>query len=382
MSKVSLTNLVNLQNETTAVNAINANNAALTAAIENTLSRDGTAPNQMQSTLDMNSNRIINLPTAISVTEPVTLAQMTAALVANGNINTGLTGVPVSSAMQPVVNASTIPAAVALLNLSIRTRLVADTTFYVSPTGVDIGSGTSVGSPWQHINYAIQTICTTYDLSGFNCTIQLANGVYQESVTCAPYVGRGTQGHTGPIVIQGNVSNPALVTIAPTSGGCITCVETGPEWIFQHLTLTSPVGFTGASVLADARGWVVINDVIFSASTSGVHMQAEYGGIVEIVGNYTIAGGTLIHLLSTTGGIITYTGGQTISITGTPAFTAQFASSQNNGLIIAVAVTFSGAATGPRFAVLNGGGIMTQTGNVNYFPGNSAGTVTSPGWYS
>lgn len=111
MSKVSLTNLVNLQNETTAVNAINANNNALTTALNNTLSRDGTSPNQMGATLDMNSNRIVNVPTAVSTTEPVNLAQMTAALAAAGIINTGLTGVPVSAAMQPVVAAASIPAA-------------------------------------------------------------------------------------------------------------------------------------------------------------------------------------------------------------------------------------------------------------------------------
>src|SRR5258707_5158931 len=102
MSKISLTNLVNLQSETTAVNAINANNAVLTTAMEKTLSRDGTIPNTMSSTLDMNSNRIVNLPSAVSSSEPVTLLQM-----ANSILPTGLVGVPVSAAMQPVLNQAT-----------------------------------------------------------------------------------------------------------------------------------------------------------------------------------------------------------------------------------------------------------------------------------
>lgn len=71
MSKITLTDLANLQNETTAVNAINGNNATLEAAFDNTLSRDGSTPNQMESDLDMNSNRIINLPAPVSDTEPV-----------------------------------------------------------------------------------------------------------------------------------------------------------------------------------------------------------------------------------------------------------------------------------------------------------------------
>src|SRR5258708_3992315 len=101
MTKITLTDLTNLQNETTTVNAINANNATIETAFDNTLSRNGTAPNTIGATIDMNSHRIINLPSAISTTEPVTLSQMTAALVAAGNIVTGITGVPVSAAMQP-----------------------------------------------------------------------------------------------------------------------------------------------------------------------------------------------------------------------------------------------------------------------------------------
>lgn len=71
MSKITLTPLVNLQNETTAVNAINTNDAVITTAFDNTLSRDGTSPNQMGAPLDMNNNRVLNLPPPISADEPV-----------------------------------------------------------------------------------------------------------------------------------------------------------------------------------------------------------------------------------------------------------------------------------------------------------------------
>lgn len=42
----------------------NANNAAIEAGFENTLSRDGTTPNQMNADIDMNSNDILNVATA------------------------------------------------------------------------------------------------------------------------------------------------------------------------------------------------------------------------------------------------------------------------------------------------------------------------------
>lgn len=77
MAKITLTNLVNLENQTTAVNAINNNNNAIEAAVENTLSRDGTTPNQMESLLDMNDNAIINLPEPSSLYEPLRLIDVT-----------------------------------------------------------------------------------------------------------------------------------------------------------------------------------------------------------------------------------------------------------------------------------------------------------------
>src|SRR5258707_3484687 len=77
MSKITLTDLVNLQNETSAVTNINSNNATLENAVDNTLSRDGTSPNQMGSNLDMNSHRIINLPAPVDPLEPVRVKDLT-----------------------------------------------------------------------------------------------------------------------------------------------------------------------------------------------------------------------------------------------------------------------------------------------------------------
>jgi len=75
LAKLTLTDLANLTNETSAVAAINANNAATEAALEKTLSRDGTSPNSMSANLDMNSQRIENLPAAVGSTEPVRKAE-------------------------------------------------------------------------------------------------------------------------------------------------------------------------------------------------------------------------------------------------------------------------------------------------------------------
>ena len=54
-----------------SVTTLNANNALIETALENTLSRDGTTPNSMAANLDMDSNRILNLPAPISDAEPL-----------------------------------------------------------------------------------------------------------------------------------------------------------------------------------------------------------------------------------------------------------------------------------------------------------------------
>lgn len=75
MAKVDLIDIASLQNETSAVSAINTNSSRIEVAMENTLSRDGSTPNEMNTDLDMNNHRIYNLPEAVSDTEPFRKAE-------------------------------------------------------------------------------------------------------------------------------------------------------------------------------------------------------------------------------------------------------------------------------------------------------------------
>ena len=68
MTKLNLNNLSSLQNEQSAISVINNNNDAIETFAENVLSRDGSTPNVMEAELDLNNNRIINLPPPVSPT--------------------------------------------------------------------------------------------------------------------------------------------------------------------------------------------------------------------------------------------------------------------------------------------------------------------------
>lgn len=76
MAKITLNNIGNLENEASVVSTINANNQAIRDAIENTVFRDGTTPNHMTDDLDLNSNRILNLPEPVFPNDPVRLQDL------------------------------------------------------------------------------------------------------------------------------------------------------------------------------------------------------------------------------------------------------------------------------------------------------------------
>src|SRR6266436_1886401 len=87
---ITLNNVATFQNDTTAVTTINSNNAVITTAFLDVLSRSGVTPNQMTSTLDMNSNQIVNLPPPQTVNSPARLIDVTTPGIIT--VNTATTG--------------------------------------------------------------------------------------------------------------------------------------------------------------------------------------------------------------------------------------------------------------------------------------------------
>jgi hypothetical protein len=92
MAKLVLTDIASLQAESTAIQSMNANSAAIETALENTLSRDGTTPNTMCASLDMNSNRITNLAAPVSGSDAARLTDVADALSVDATLVPSLTG--------------------------------------------------------------------------------------------------------------------------------------------------------------------------------------------------------------------------------------------------------------------------------------------------
>lgn len=104
MSKVTLSTVSELQAFPSAAANINSNSATIEDAFDNTLSRDGTAPNQMQAPLDMNSQQIINLPNPATNLSPLRLQDL-GDFIGGGTINTVPAGGTTGQSLDKASNA-------------------------------------------------------------------------------------------------------------------------------------------------------------------------------------------------------------------------------------------------------------------------------------
>lgn len=80
MAKLTLTDPTTLIGLPTTISN---NNTLIEQAVENTLSRDGTSPNEMNADLDMNDQKIYNLPEATTDSEPVRKKEFDEGIAAN-----------------------------------------------------------------------------------------------------------------------------------------------------------------------------------------------------------------------------------------------------------------------------------------------------------
>lgn len=252
-----------------------------------------------------------------------------------------------------------------------RERLAANRTYYVRTDGSDSNNGLadSAGGAFLTLQKAINT-CAALDLGVYNVAIQVKDGTYSGAV-----VVNGSWLGSGTVTIQGNAGTPANVLISTGSADAITCKNGGAIYV-KDLKLQG----TGAASLLYAvnNGFIDFQKVDFGAGSQ--HVRANDGGIILASGNYTISAGAVVHWAAVVSGSIRVQG-RTITLTGTPAFSAQFAFVQLSGSLAVNSCTFSGSATGTRYLASDNGAIFTNGGGANYLPGNAAGSTATGGQY-
>lgn len=252
----------------------------------------------------------------------------------------------------------------ARINLGLRDVLAADKTVYVATGGNDSNSG-AAGAPFATIQRAIEE-SQRYDLRQYNFVVSLAAGTYT-----AGGVIKGPPLGSGDIIVDAGGSS-GIINV--TSGRGLSCVDGGRLRV-RNAQLRSTT--SGQCLFAATNGIIRVDGgVTFGAASSGCeHLWADAEGVIEILASYAITGGAGRHMAVVDGGRIAHNGSYTVTLTGTPAF-SQFAMAIRQGTILIANVTYSGAATGARYAADTGAQINTASGgNPNYLPGNAAGSA-------
>lgn len=254
-----------------------------------------------------------------------------------------------------------------------RERLTANRTYFVRKDGVDTAAGLTdaAGGAFLTIQRAINAVYGEIDLAGFAVTIQVRAGTYNETISvAAPQSGRGT------VILQGDTTTPGNVVIA----GVTDCIV-GSNFAtidVRGFRLNPGAGRHGLYAVSPCQ--MYFRAIEFGATT-GSHIYSLAGLIQATGSSYTIAGSAARHMYAQRQGLVVVAG-QTVTLSGAPAFSQAFAWADQGSVMLASANTYSGAATGKRYDVTRNGVIDVAGAATTYFPGDVAGTTATGGLYA
>lgn len=251
-------------------------------------------------------------------------------------------------------------------------KLAADLNLYVNPsTGNDANAGTGPSVAFRTIQKAFDVGYTNYNFNRHQLIVNLAAGTYTAGVSLT-----GLPVGCPTVQLIGNAGAPGNVQINITTGNAIV-VNLGCNLSLSGVTITA--GGTSTQILSNgdgilcSQGWITVSNCVFGACATA-QIAATNSGII-VIQTCTFQGTSASGLLAQAGGFI-WCNGTTLTYSSA-VYTVGNANVTTTGLLSAVGTLFAGAATGVRFNAALGGIISTGGGGVNFWPGSSAGVVTS-----
>jgi hypothetical protein len=249
-----------------------------------------------------------------------------------------------------------------------RIRLTANTTFYVSTTGNDTTGDGSVANPFRTAQKASDLLQQKYDLAGFVATIARAGGTYTDGVVVK---GR----YLGAAGKESVVFDIVSTSVTVSSTASCYLGQDGAAFTVKNQTLSSGSGYgiisIGSSIAHQGNNFGIC---------ANAHLCGTDSGFITSTGPYTVSGNAPNHILASVNGCVSSS--VLATLTGTPAFSSSYAGAAQNGTINAAGSTFTGSATGLRYAASTNGVIDTNTGGASFFPGSTPGTTTTGGQYN
>jgi hypothetical protein len=263
-------------------------------------------------------------------------------------------------------------------------KLTAAKSYYVNgTTGDDNFAGTSPAAPFKTIQRAINQ-ASVFNLNGFNILISVANGVYGPARLPAI-------NGTGNIAIVGNAAIPANCIIHANTGPALSVF--GGPYIVTGLRfesdLADPAGGPGAGIWCVGGNLVLNNNTSSEAVEFGFCSDAHINalqGVVAIGGSsiVRIAGNSARHAYSQIAGWIysgAYPTNPSLVIPGSTTIGTFVECGQNaNTNLTYAAISGKANVIGSRYSA-NSNGIISNGGGATYYPGTTAGTISTGGQY-
>ena len=234
-------------------------------------------------------------------------------------------------------------------------------------------SGANACKTIQHaVNLAINA--TAYAAGA--PTINIADGTYPEQVVCAkPLVGAST------LTIVGDNTTPTNVVWAPPATLVGLNVTNGCNVTLSGVFFNGP---TACAYLDTFNGTISFQTVNFGAINNvagcGEHILADHGGIVNILGPYTISGNMVFHILAVGPSFIQHVEAS-FSMPSALTFSDFYSISGPANVNYDQTVTCSGSgcgsgSTGAPFTITGNGSISSNSSTI---PGNGNGILQGGG---
>jgi hypothetical protein len=284
-----------------------------------------------------------------------------------------------------------------------REQLTGDRDYYVDVTlGSDSNDGraSGAGGAFETIQKAIDVVCDTLDLQGYDVVINIAAGTYPGEIALRRYVGgTGTPdllvGYDGGgetqlpynnanVTLRG-VSGTILAGLAsPVLNRVLRCDGVTTPWFLDRLEF-NPAAASQDAISVSGGSCLLLGEVTFHAPISYcIYITNNSAVIVQEYSDIIFPGGIYGYFVNATRGSIFFMHEHcTIDVQGASDWDANFLGAEFNAQVFLYRMdgfTITGAQTGRRWFTAMGGEITVHfnTGGLqdpnSVLPGNTAGS--------